>query len=353
MKRSIALLAALVIVAVAAAPAGAEVTQEQLREAKATMNAKAAALSAQLDRLDAILRQQADYESRISALQDQITDRNREIALSEAAAREQARAMYVGAGGSLATAATPESITESDTRNAYLQVVVNSDADAVNRLVFLQDDQAALQEELGGLLVQQQGLADEATALSDEMQQALTEANDEYQALYSQWQKEEAARIAKARAAAAAAAAAAAGRYNGPIDATGRACPVAGATYFRDSWGEPRPGGREHHGTDLMAAEGTPLVAIENGSVWSMGYNYLGGNGIYIRGDSGDVYYYAHLQRYYPGIQTGMRVSVNQYIGYVGHTGDATAPHLHLGWYPGGYANGIKNPYPLVVKLCR
>jgi murein DD-endopeptidase MepM/ murein hydrolase activator NlpD len=352
-RRSIALLAALLVVVGVAAPAGAEVTQAQLREAKATMNAKAAALATQLDRLDAILRQQAAYESRIAALQDQITDRTREIVLSEAAAREQARAMYVGGGGSVATAATPESITETDTRNAYLQVVVNSDADAVNRLVFLQDDQQTLQQELSGLLTEQQGLADEATALSDEMQQALTEANDEYQALYSQWQKEEAARIAKARAAAAAAAAAAAGRYNGVIDATGRACPVAGPTYFRDSWGEPRPGGREHHGTDMMAAEGTPLVAIENGYIWSMGYNYLGGNGLYIKGDSGDVYYYAHLQKYYPGIHTGMRVAVTQYVGYVGHTGDATAPHLHLGWYPGGYENGIKDPYPLVVKLCR
>jgi len=206
---------------------------------------------------------------------------------------------------------------------------------------------------LQGLLAQQEDLANEASAISDEMQQQLAAANDEYQTLYSQWQTEEAERQRRARAAAAAAAAAAAGRYDGPIDATGRMCPVAGATSFRDSWGDPRPGGRQHHGTDLMAAEGTPLVAIENGVVLSAGYDYLGGNGLTIRGDSGDIYYYAHLSRYVPGISAGVRVGVGQYVGYVGHTGDATAPHLHLGWYPGGYANGIRDPYPLVLKLCR
>ena len=336
-----------------AAPAEAEVTQQQLRDAREEANARAAELSTQLEELDQIQSQQAAYEAQIAGLEERITDRQREIALSALAAKEQARAMYVSAGSSAGqAAATPEGITRLGTKNAYLEVVVDTDTDAANRLTFLQEDAAALQDQLRPLVAQQEDLANQASALSDEMQQRLGEANDEYQALYSQWQKEEAARQRAAALAAQRAAAEASGRYNGPIDATGRTCPVAGPTYFRDSWGDPRPGGRAHHGTDLIAAEGTPLVAIENGSVWSIGYNYLGGNGIYIRGDSGDIYYYAHLSKYVPGIYAGMRVAVNQYIGYVGHTGDATTPHLHLGWYPGGYANGIKNPYPLVVALC-
>ena len=352
MRRLVSLGASLLLV-LTAAPAGAEVTQQQLRDARATMNAKAAALGDQAAELDAILTQQAGYESRVARLQDSILARNREIALSLLAAREQARAMYVGAGSALVeTASTPEGILHLDTKNAYLDVVVNTHNDAVNRLAALQVDEAVLQDELRVLVAQQEDLAAQASAISAAMQLQLNDANAVYQALYSQWQREEAERQRRARAAAAAAAAAAAGRYNGPIDATGRMCPVAGATYFRDSWGEPRPGGREHHGTDMMAAEGTPLVSIENGYIWSLSSDPLGGIGLFIRGDSGDVYYYAHLSRYVTGLGAGMRVPVGQYVGYVGHTGDARSPHLHIGWYPGGYAAGARDPYPLMVRVC-
>jgi murein DD-endopeptidase MepM/ murein hydrolase activator NlpD len=342
------------MVVMTSTPASAEVTQQQLSEARADMNSKAAALSDQLTRLDAIQVQQALYEARVADLQKQITDRDREITLARLAARDQARAMYVHAGSAAAEAAAdPQTITDRGTRDAYLAVVVNTGDDAVNRLASLQADSAALENQLRGMVAQQEDLANQASAIGHDMQQALSDANDQYQALYTQWQKEEAARQAAAAAAARRAALIAAGRYDGPIDSSGRACPVAGPTAFRDSWGEPRPGGRAHHGTDLMAAEGTPLVAIENGTIWAISYDVYGGNGLFIRGDSGEVYYYAHLSRYYPTITEGMRVHVNDYVGYVGHTGDATSPHLHLGWYPEGYANGPRDPYPLAVKLCR
>ena len=127
-------------------------------------------------------------------------------------------------------------------------------------------------------------------------------------------------------------------------------CPVDGAVTFRDSWGEPRPGGRTHTGTDMMAATGTPLVAIENGYIWYMSWHYAGGNGLYIQGDSGDRWYYAHLDGYAPGISTGVSVSAGQVVGYVGSTGNASVPHLHIGYLPGGayYAN----PYPIMAEVC-
>lgn len=346
MRRAVTFSVALLMV-LSATPAGAEVTQQELRDARATMNAKAAALGDQVAELDAVLAQQAAFESRIARLQDQILDRNRQIALLALAAREQARAMYVGTGATPGgVAATPETIVGLGTKSAYLDVVVNTHTDAVNRLALLQVDERELQVELGVLLVEHGALVERVATITAEMQVQLEEANTVYQTLYAQWAREEAARRR-------AAAVAAAGRYDGPIDANGRMCPVAGATYFRDSWGEPRPGGREHHGTDMMAAEGTPLVAIENGSIWSLSSDPLGGIGLFIRGDSGFVYYYAHLSRYTPGLTAGMRVAVGQYVGYVGHTGDASSPHLHIGWYPTGYAGGSRNPYPLMVAICR
>ena len=190
-RRLLTILVGLSLV-LTAAPAEAEVTQQQLRDAREEANARAADLSAQLEELDQIQSQQAAYEARIAGLQEQITDRQREIALSELAAKEQARAMYVSAGSSAGqAAATPEGITRLGTKNAYLEMVVDTDTDAANRLTFLQEDAAALQDQLGPLLAQQEDLANQASALSDEMQQQLSEANADYQALYSQWQKED------------------------------------------------------------------------------------------------------------------------------------------------------------------
>jgi murein DD-endopeptidase MepM/ murein hydrolase activator NlpD len=83
-----------------------------------------------------------------------------------------------------------------------------------------------------------------------------------------------------------------------------------------------------------------------------MSFHYLGGYGIYVRGNTGDIYYYAHLDSYAPGMSQGVRVDRGQLIGYVGDTGNAKGtPHLHLGYRRGG--GPLTNPYQLMVKLCR
>jgi murein DD-endopeptidase MepM/ murein hydrolase activator NlpD len=349
------------LIAGTAVPAGAEVTQSELREARDIVNAKSAELEDELAVLDAIVAQQAATELRISNIQETMADREREIAISALAAREQARAMYVSAGATAFQAVvSPEGITRLGTKTAYLDAVVDVDVDAVNQLLFLQQDFAALESELNVLVVEQQDLAEEMATVTAGLLAELEEANAEYQALYSQWQKEEAERqrrraaeLARQRAAAAAAAAAS-GNYASSafVDPSGRTCPVAGANTFRDSWLEPRSyRGGAHHGTDLIAAAGTPLVAIEAGYVYSMSWHWAGGNGLYIRGNSGDLYYYAHMQGYAPGLSTGDRLGVNQLVGWVGSTGVSSIPHLHLGYQPGGGA--LVNPYQLMVKLCR
>jgi murein DD-endopeptidase MepM/ murein hydrolase activator NlpD len=130
-----------------------------------------------------------------------------------------------------------------------------------------------------------------------------------------------------------------------------RACPVDGATTFRDSWGEPRPGDRAHTGTDMMAATGTPLVAIEGGYIWNPNWHYAGGLGLYINGDSGDRWYYAHMDSYAGGIRDGLRVEAGQLVGFVGSSGNASVPHLHIAHIAGGTT--YVNPYPTVAALCR
>lgn len=361
MRRTGTLIISIVLLLGLAAPAGAEVTQAQLREARARVNEKSAELEQELALLDEALAEQAEFQFRIAKIQEDMADRDREIALSAFAAREQARAMYVSAGAtSFQAVVSPEGITRLGTKNAYLDAVVDLDVDAVNQLVYLQNDRIALQSELSGLLERQEGIAQQVEAATQELMAELGAVNEEYQALYSQWQKEEAERQRRAREeaarrqAAAAAAAAAANNYASSafVDPSGRTCPVAGASTFRDSWLEPRPyRNGYHHGTDLIAAEGTPLVAMEAGYVYSMGFHWAGGNGLYIRGNSGDIYYYAHMQKFAPGLSTGDRVGVAQLVGYVGNTGVSSIAHLHLGYQPGGGA--LVNPYQLLVKLCR
>jgi peptidoglycan LD-endopeptidase LytH len=137
-------------------------------------------------------------------------------------------------------------------------------------------------------------------------------------------------------------------KADGSISTGGMYCPVAGPVSFIDSWGYPRSGGRSHQGTDMMAAYGTPLVAITSGTVTYASYDGSGGNMIFLSGDDGHQYWYMHNQQ---NLVTGGRVQAGQQIATVGDTGNAVGnPHLHFEYHPGGGAP--VNPYPLVASLC-
>jgi len=85
---------------------------------------------------------------------------------------------------------------------------------------------------------------------------------------------------------------------------------------------------RPHHGIDYAAPEGTPIWAVADGKVIYRGRSGGFGNLVKIEHADGYVSYYAHLSRFAGGLAEGRRVTQKQVIGYVGHTGLATGPHV-------------------------
>lgn len=127
------------------------------------------------------------------------------------------------------------------------------------------------------------------------------------------------------------------------------ACPVDGTVHFTDTWGDARSGGRTHKGTDMLAARGTPIVAIESGIVVKAYGNALGGISIILRGDSGDSWFYTHNDRNL--VSSGERVNKGEKIALVGSTGNAgSTNHLHFEWWPDG--GPARNSYPIVKAAC-
>jgi len=128
--------------------------------------------------------------------------------------------------------------------------------------------------------------------------------------------------------------------------------PIAGPHSYSDTFGAPRMFGTSyahlHQGTDIFAASGTPLVAVERGVITKMGSDVLGGIKLWLVGASGTRYYYAHLSGFAEGLVEGTLVQAGQLVGYVGNTGNAltTPPHLHFEVHPNG--GPAVNPYPLL-----
>ena len=91
-----------------------------------------------------------------------------------------------------------------------------------------------------------------------------------------------------------------------------------------------------HHGDDIFAAVGTPVLAVADGVVFSVGWNSVGGWRLWLRDARGNEFYYAHLSAYSPLAVDGAVVRAGDVVGYVGDTGDAegTPSHLHFEIHP-------------------
>ena len=115
--------------------------------------------------------------------------------------------------------------------------------------------------------------------------------------------------------------------------------PVSGAHTFGGGFGAARSG-HSHQGQDIMAACGTPLVAVSRAKVKFVSFQSLAGNYVVIRNKKlHQDYMYAHLAAR-ASVTKGTVVQPGQQIGIVGQTGDATACHLHFELWAGKYYRG-------------
>jgi murein DD-endopeptidase MepM/ murein hydrolase activator NlpD len=116
--------------------------------------------------------------------------------------------------------------------------------------------------------------------------------------------------------------------------------PVYGNSSFIDTFGALRGdvSGGWHHGDDIFAELGAPLLAVAHGTVFSVGWNRVGGWRLWLRDDEGNEFYYAHLSAYSPLAVNGAIVQAGDVLGFVGDTGDAqgTPYHLHFEVHPVG-----------------
>lgn len=360
---------------VAAAVPAWSVTDEDVEAARQEREAAAAERAAAMNDLEeavtayeAINAEFAELTFRIGQLRTLMDNYQEQVSVLEGEVQSRAVEAYMhGDRNEDQWLLVTGSIEHAVVAQEVLAAAVAGEVQSLDALIAAQAEMERLEDELGEDSQRVADLRYEAEVVAARMNELFAEAEADLaeaeQVLASteadlaeqrRREEEERRRREEERRRLAALAAAQAGPAGGiSLDLTpGFICPVNGVTRFIDSWGAPRSGGRTHKGTDLMAAKGTPLVAVANGTV-RLGYNSLGGNTVWVYADYGVGFFYAHLDTFAAGLQSGDRVSVGQVVGTVGDTGNAApgAYHLHFGIAVGGGASNV-NPYPSLRAVC-
>lgn len=375
LRRAAAAAGVFVLLLSAVTPAALSVTEEEVEQARQEREAAAQERAAAIENLDQAVAEfeavTAELEqltfkvgqlrSRVDAYQDSTRDLRVVI-------RERAVQSYMNGEerDPVARVFAPETVQQSIIARQVLALAVESDSAQLDDLAAATAEMQRLQDELDSDSLRLAALRADADAIVARMNELYEEADLVYEKEDAEFQQVEAAleeqirqeeerrrREEEARKQRERMQAALQLPAEGVPDwvTPGFICPVGGPTWFNDTWGAPRSGGRTHKGVDMMGPRYTPLVAVGDGVV-RLSYGSLGGNIVWLYADHGVNYFYAHLDSYPDGLTDGQRVVRGQVIGYMGDTGNPApgAYHVHFGIYPGGIK--AVNPYPTVARAC-
>ncbi|MGI9583965.1 MAG: peptidoglycan DD-metalloendopeptidase family protein [Acidimicrobiia bacterium] len=397
------------------AQAAGQITPQDIDAALEQRRRASASLEVMTGRFEQAMADEEILRERISSLARSVAELEQEISDRRIEVQDIVRSRYM-AGGSLGTERvfTARNFTDIPVQTEYFELINTKDISVLRGLEAAEALHVENQAKLDQALVDQEDLVVELTALAADLGEALADADSEYTEIVLAFEKQEEERRLREeaerkrleelqRAAAAAATEAAATTTTTtvvaetttttvastsesttttsaettttqaattsttappatatttttipppPIVTEGKTCPVNAAVSFSNTWGDPRSGGRTHKGVDMVASRNAPIVAIEAGVVTRTSDSSLGGLSVYLTGDSGSSYYYAHLEYIEAGIGSGSIVGVGALLGGNGSTGNAPdwLPHLHFQYAPPGY--DWINPYPLVKALC-
>jgi len=403
MRARLYLVAALMVVP-AALPALGQVTPEDIAGAEAEL----AALRSETDQLairyEAAIVRSAQLETQVAGLEAAARESQIQLGMTRQLIRERAVEMYIESSTSQISLLFVEGLEGGlEVALSYLEELGSSDAEILRNLEVIKTEYERQLAELQTARSEQETVVAELGAVGAQLIARLETAQDTYVALVAQRAAQERARAEEETRRLAAEEAARAssttttvattsttvaltGSATGvtttttvapsattgetttttvageattttttttiPPQAAGQVCPVGGFTSFTDTWSAPRSGGRSHQGVDMLGARWTPLVAVESGAILRTGSGGLGGISIWLKGTSGNQFYYAHLEALANGLRVGQAVQVGALIGYMGTSGNAPdyIPHLHFEYHPGGGA--AVDPYPLVKGLC-
>lgn len=392
MNRFVRIVAGLLVVGMAV-PAVAAVTDADIDRARDEVNRIVSESQELGDAVQAAYARQAELENEIQSLESSIEFAQIQLRETQKRLEEVAVELYIGSTSGVSISVL--FLANDDRFEAgleYLREASGVDTGVINQLRIFKRELDRQTGRLSDASAEQELVTAELQELALELQADLADAQAVYDQLLAQQQREEeerrrreeeerrrleeAARQATSTTAAPAtsvttaqpgttttaqAPASTSGETTTTLGETtttspppssgGGVCPVAGAVSFSDTWGAPRSGGRRHQGVDMIAARGTPIVAIYAGTIKRISTNTLGGKSIWLRAGNGDEFYYAHLDSY-GDISVGKSVSEGYVVGYNGSSGNAPdwLPHLHFEFHPGG--GSAVNPYPLVKSVC-
>ena len=280
-----------------------------------------------------LVARQALAEEELATLQQRVAELEQEAARTSDALAMRARTAFKhGDGSLLSTLLSAEGPAGALERAQLLSAITSRDRGRLEGAQNLRLQLEQLRQLSADKAIELEAMSEQRAALLSTLEDRLEAARDREEELKDRYERQ----LIIER-----------GLQNGTY-----ACIIAPPYHFRDTWGAPRSGGRRHKGTDVFGRWNAHTYAFTHGRIHRISNSRLGGLGLYLYGDDGVLYYYAHLNGIADGIHVGKRVEAGELVAYNGDSGNARggSPHIHFQVHPGG--GRPVNPYPWLAPAC-